>query len=51
VKAKDAYDAESDWSDPLSVTMPVNQRDSQNSQQSSSLFFFKILERLLLNLQ
>jgi len=32
VKAKDIYGEESDWSDPLSITMPKNQK-------SSSLFF------------
>ena len=37
VKAKDTYGAESEWSDPLSVTMPLNQQ----SQEEQSLQFQK----------
>jgi len=57
VRAKDVYGALSDWSDPLSITMPLNQPDSsqsssqsgqqQSSQQSSTSLFFRILERPL----
>ena len=38
VKAKDIFDAESDWSDPLSVTMP-------RSRATISSLFLKFLER------
>jgi len=44
VKAIDEYGAQSEWSDPLTVTMPVNY---QISQQSSTPLFFQILQRLL----
>ena len=37
VKAKDAYGAESNWSDPLAVTMPRN--------SASMVFFFERLEQ------
>jgi hypothetical protein len=33
VKAKDIYGAESEWSDPLGVAMPVNQPNNQQNQQ------------------
>lgn len=38
VKAKDVYDVESRWSDPLSVSMPRN-------RQTNNLPFFRFLER------
>jgi hypothetical protein len=36
VKAKDVHGVQSDWSDSLPVTMPVNYQSSQSSQQQSS---------------
>jgi len=45
-KAKDIHGAESYWG-TLSVTMPVNQNIQINSQQSSTLLFFQILQRIL----
>ena len=48
VKAKDVYDHESDWSDPLSVTMPVSFNLQNSYQQSkSSTFLFQILEQFI----
>lgn len=41
VKAKDVYDAESVWSDPLSVTMPLN-------QQSGNYMALQILKMIRL---
>ena len=43
VKAKDVYDVESEWSDPLAVTMPVNQ-ESARSQTPSSRFLQRAFE-------
>jgi len=42
-KAKDIYDAESDWG-TLEVEMPVNYN---LNQQSTNLLFFQILQRIL----
>ena len=36
VKAKDRYGAESEWSDPLAITMPVNQPSSQQTTPTST---------------
>jgi len=64
VKARDTNDAESPWSDPLAVSMPLIQPGSQQSnpqsnpssnpnqqisQQSSNQLLLKILQRLLPN--
>ena len=41
VKAKDIHEEESDWSDPLEISMPKNQKTS---------FLFNILERIFPNI-
>jgi len=48
-KAKDPYNAEGPWG-YLEVEMPVNYQNQQSSQQSKSLLFLQLLERLMLNL-
>ena len=37
VKAKDIYGAESDWSDPLSVSIPKNKESADSNDNSNSL--------------
>jgi len=39
VKAKDVHGIQSDWSDPLPVSIPVNQNIQINSQQSSIPYY------------
>jgi hypothetical protein len=53
VKAKDTYGDESDWSDPLSVTMPKDYPYSQqqSSQQSTSPLFIQNLQQLQQNIR
>lgn len=46
VKAKDVFGYESPWSDPLSVTMPKNSQNSQQSINSQSLLH-QLLQRFL----
>ena len=41
VKAVDEHGAESEWSDPLPVTMPLNQQSSPQSQPSSQQMIVK----------
>ena len=40
VKAKDEYDSESEWSDPLSISLP-------KTKQKNIVFFHEIIDRLL----
>jgi len=63
VKAKDIHDAESAWSDPLSVTMPKNYNSQsqqsqsqpsgqqQTNQQSSSTLLSQTLQRIQQNIR
>jgi len=39
VKAKDVYDVESEWSESLSVNMPINKASIQSLEKILSLFF------------
>lgn len=48
VKAKDIHGAQSDWSDPLLISMPKNKQNSHSSsQQSSNPLVLQTLKRLL----